>query len=286
VVYRANRAAGIYRPETETTSLMRYGLISANRGNIGDDMQTLAAEQFLPRVDIELDQDSLDQTTLADPVKVICNGWWARSKAAWPPPANVLPLMVGAHITANLKGRFITPAARALYTQPFGARDTYTLDFLTAANIPAYLSRCLTLTFQRHPGPRSGITCVDVSPEAIPHLKHRVTQFVGHYQPDTFCRMSAAKRRALAGELLNIYGRSELVITTRLHCALPCLALGTPVVLVLSGYSPERFLGYEKLLYFSSPAQLPLLDPAAISCANIDIIRDNLRVVCSRFVQN
>lgn len=35
-----------------------------------------------------------------------------------------------------------------------------------------------------------------------------------------------------AEEILNIYANAEQVVTTRIHCALPCLGMGTPVVYV------------------------------------------------------
>ena len=36
----------------------------------------------------------------------------------------------------------------------------------------------------------------------------------------------------MAEDLLNKYARAKMVITSRIHCALPCLALGTPVIFV------------------------------------------------------
>jgi len=47
-------------------------------------------------------------------------------------------------------------------------------------------------------------------------------------------------RFALADQLLRRYQDAKLVVTSRLHCALPCLAMGTPVVYVDVGVSKER----------------------------------------------
>ncbi|WP_162252321.1 polysaccharide pyruvyl transferase family protein [Caulobacter sp. Root655] len=46
-----------------------------------------------------------------------------------------------------------------------------------------------------------------------------------------------------AQALLELYAGAELVVTSRLHCALPCLALGTPVVLITADdvYAPSRY---------------------------------------------
>lgn len=259
---------------------MKYGLISSNRGNIGDDIQSLAAENFLPRIDLEIDQDNINQINLDEKLKVICNGWWAKSKNSWPPPSNLIPLMIGCHITANLKGQFIK--SKNLYKSSFGARDQYTLDFLKLANIDSYLSYCLTLTFEKYDGPRNGIVCVDVQPELASHLG--VTDFFSHYRPEVFCLMSAFERRNYAKKLLDVYKKASLVLTTRLHCILPCLAFGTPAVLVPTNYSMERFLGYEKLINFISLDQLRLLNPRNIKVPNIDEIRNKLKLKCAEFV--
>ena len=41
-----------------------------------------------------------------------------------------------------------------------------------------------------------------------------------------------AQKFAMAEDLLHKYAKAKLVITSRIHCALPCLALGTPVIFV------------------------------------------------------
>src|SRR5690606_29754020 len=41
-----------------------------------------------------------------------------------------------------------------------------------------------------------------------------------------------AQKFQMAEDLLNKYARAKMVITSRIHCALPCLALGTPVIFV------------------------------------------------------
>ena len=41
-----------------------------------------------------------------------------------------------------------------------------------------------------------------------------------------------------AAWLLGIYSSAKAVVTGRLHCALPCLALGTPVLFVESADDP------------------------------------------------
>ena len=56
------------------------------------------------------------------------------------------------------------------------------------------------------------------------------------------------ERRDAAETLLKRYRAASLVITSRLHCALPCLALGTPVVFLHSSTTDPRFRGLERLI--------------------------------------
>lgn len=55
--------------------------------------------------------------------------------------------------------------------------------------------------------------------------------------------LRAVHELAHAEALLELYASAELVVTSRLHCALPCLALGTPVVLITpdDAYAPSRY---------------------------------------------
>ena len=44
---------------------------------------------------------------------------------------------------------------------------------------------------------------------------------------------------AKADEILKLYSNAKYVITSRIHCALPCLAMGTPVVFIEKEYDSE-----------------------------------------------
>lgn len=46
--------------------------------------------------------------------------------------------------------------------------------------------------------------------------------------------LSEDTRFGIADSLLKEYARARCVITSRIHCALPCLALGTPVIFINS----------------------------------------------------
>lgn len=66
---------------------------------------------------------------------------------------------------------------------------------------------------------------------------------------DTFANDD--EKFAYADKLLKEYSEANFVVTSRIHCALPCLAMGTPVVFVTSDLSGDvhncRFDGLQQL---------------------------------------
>ncbi|WP_318476252.1 polysaccharide pyruvyl transferase family protein [Photobacterium leiognathi] len=71
------------------------------------------------------------------------------------------------------------------------------------------------------------------------NIKHMTTQFS--------TKLSESKRFELAESFLNEYANAELVITSRIHVALPCLAFGTPVLFINPGMDTSRFPGLDSL---------------------------------------
>jgi exopolysaccharide biosynthesis predicted pyruvyltransferase EpsI len=61
---------------------------------------------------------------------------------------------------------------------------------------------------------------------------------------DPLARLAAAER------LLEVYARAEMVVTTRLHCALPCLALGTPVLFMTRWPDHDRLEPARRLTHW------------------------------------
>jgi hypothetical protein len=57
----------------------------------------------------------------------------------------------------------------------------------------------------------------------------------------------------IAQKYLNYYNRADLVITSRLHVALPCLAYETPVIFIHNDLADPRFGGLVKYLNAYTP---------------------------------
>ena len=127
---------------------------------------------------------------------------------------------------------------------PISARDVRTSNRLARLNIPHTLTGCMSLTLEHPALPRKGIVCCDAPEEvvrAIQTFRKDVTDLthsVAAPSPDFHLRMENAR------DLLSRYASAEMVFTRRLHCAMACLAVGTPVLLL---YHPE----YEDISRFA-----------------------------------
>ena len=143
---------------------------------------------------------------------------------------------------------------------PIGCRDEGTLKIFEYFNIPAYLSGCCTLTLEPFANiTRHGkIVLTDVSPEIVEFVKARTRKniLLASHTLNQPSIMDWKLRRGLVEDLLKIYQGASLVVTCRLHAALPCLALGTPVLLVTDKLSNYRFSTFVPYLNHSTPEDL------------------------------
>ncbi len=212
----------------------QYGLSD----NIGDEIQSLAVERLLPRrPDGLVDRDYLHD--VSSDITTIMQGWFTHRSRYWPPSQHVTPVWCGFHAARPGLVHMHADYWRQQHERwgVIGCRDTTTAFYFTEIAVPAEMVGCATLTLPRHDGPRAGVYVVDTDvplPESIRHQAALVTHRV---KPGT----PAATRRRMAIEALTRYRTAELVITSRLHAALPCMAFGTPVVFTSHSPGDIRF---------------------------------------------
>lgn len=243
---------------------MKYALLSYWSNNLGDEIQSIAARQFLPRVDYYVERDRLNSYRFAERPKLILNGWYTHRPNVWPPEQDKFdPLIISFHIS-NQYGSSIkaltSPKAIEFYKrhEPVGCRDFFTRELLVSKGVDAYFSGCLTLTLPRNAQVQRGeeVLAVDVSEptlaKLVPSLAERASILrITHRRPFYQYLPVRAVRKLIrytryydfycAGKLLERYARAKFVITSRLHCALPCLAMGTPVVMISRTHKDPRF---------------------------------------------
>jgi hypothetical protein len=246
---------------------MHYGLMTYTyKGhlNVGDYIQSLAARQFLPRVDRYINREKLSEYS-GPKTKLIMNGWFMHNPKNWPPSPDIVPLFISFHIHKKAAAAILNQKGVSyLKKYEVGTRDHSTLNLLKAKGINAFFSGCLTLTlgnsFQNKAG--TDILFVDVlhKPSFIGRRKRilrklfddKITRFarwITHRYPERHYRTEDS-RFQLAIYLLNLYQNARLVVTSRLHCALPCLAMGTPVIFVdgCSSSDRDRLEGLDRIL--------------------------------------
>lgn len=258
--------------------------LTYNTSNVGDDIQTLAMLQHVPE-GAEIVWCERDKLADYDgpPARLVANGWWAHGDRAWPPPRSVDVLCTSMHV--QLKSRPLFEREGLPYYD-VGARDTNTLQWLDEMGIDAHFSGCMTLTFPRDRRPRSNhVVATDLRGRDLPALRNAAGASYGltrvsHQIPRTTPR---EERLRIARERLELYANAALVVTSRLHAALPCVALGTPVLLI--GQS-IRFSGLDAAVTIA-----PRVTPEAIATAvrydptpYVQPLADNLSAAAREFL--
>lgn len=120
--------------------------------------------------------------------------------------------------------------------EPIGCRDAYTMNMLRKYHIRAYLNGCLTSVFPKRQNlNQNKVFFVDVPVELLPYIPDELegnyetmTQqyyFVQGTPIETILDAVKAQYRKYADE-------ARLVVTSRLHVASPCMAMGIPVIFV------------------------------------------------------
>jgi hypothetical protein len=233
---------------------------------------------------------------------------------SWPPPDTLDPLFVSFHLGQYRYSEYFNRLERSfLFSrtqrhfmlsdkslayfkkhEPIGCRDLTTMEALRAEGIDAYFSACLTLTLKTEANARPRRDILIVEPnldvralfDAVPRKLQNCVVFLSQ---QTSLREPPALRMNTAADLLERYARAHLVITSRLHCALPCLAFGTPVLFIPPRHDLKRFAGISELLTIPKTADGQLAEsvPWENPTPNPTIYRtlaDKLEAQCRAFL--
>ncbi len=256
---------------------MNIGLLHNNRTtNLGDDVQTYALENLLPRVDRMVDRENMNTDECFDhqPTATPMAAWFMGKKWQWPPADCLRPLFISFHYTDftaypnkyfRSEYEYISgPGAEYLNAWgPVGCRDLFTMEQLQKRGVEAYFSGCVTLTLPKQPQTRDKGTyvCLVDVPAAVEKKVREIFKDTGKeirvmtHLTAVNEKLSRKQRNAAVEQLLTIYQNAHCVITKRLHVSLPCLAMETPVILVNANMDPTRFRPYTDWINSMSPAE-------------------------------
>lgn len=231
-------------------------------GNLGDCMQSLAVENIYGKIGIpesellHVNRDDIKKYN-GEKCALIMQAWFGNYANVFPLPwsEKIFPIFIGFHLSPSrhTRERFLKEgiSEKMKPYQPIGCRDRSTRDFLRSIGIRAYFSGCMTLTFdKRSKAPECGkIFIVDVdkrSFEKIPeYIKQNSDCSITHrYYWNGY---PVSEEGALAFEnharmvLARYRDEAKLVITSKIHVAMPNIAMGIPVVFISDNIDDERF---------------------------------------------
>ena len=278
----ARAVGGLARARVARFSLLRYrpgdrhGVLWASTRNIGDEIQTLAVIDMLRRCGVDryglIDRERL-RAYSGPPLTLVMNGWFTHSPAQFPPRGHVKPVYIGFHCTPSMVGAVVVRNAKHFRAhQPIGCRDDFTREALERVGVEAYLSGCPSLTFEPHERKDGGVYCINTHHEAPPSpfegtLLERVglerlglergdVEHISH-RLDPRLINRPERRLELARELLERYRAAKLIVTSRLHVALPSRAFHTDVAFINARYDDEpRFMVLHDVLNGSAEGPL------------------------------
>ena len=243
--------------------------------NIGDYVQTKAVIDLVGSKNIKiLDRENLNKYN-DNVIQTIINGWFMESPENWPPSEKIKPLFISFHINPSIKTEFLKDESIKYFKshEPVGCRDIYTRDTLLEKGINAYYSSCITTTIDRNNYLKSktqaeGIIVIGAFDRLKPTLDYKssvklllsifkypfkkidytlkLSKFNRHLKNQNFKikRYSQLNKRPikshneglnLASEMLEKIAESEVMITSRIHAALPALAMGLKVIFIDQG---------------------------------------------------
>jgi hypothetical protein len=243
--------------------------------NIGDNIQSMAIRRLLGRLGVHDDEiigvnrDDLPNYK-GEPVKLIMNGCFNRH--CFPLAPAIEPVFFGFNTSSE-------PMIRSHRSwleryQPIGCRDEATRHLLESNGIKAYVSGCLTMTFEKRPAPpENGRVVIAYGRGAGELPAELLTMIPGNllrdaslvYQREPVNAMPLGEPEiqradALARDYLDFYASSaRLVITPLLHVASPCLGMGIPVILARKDRN-ARFTAINRLVPLHTPGSFQAIN--------------------------
>lgn len=271
---------------------MRYANIvfdGNRRGsyNLGDDLQLVAINHLYKRMGISQEEivripfselGNYDGEYVILPISFPLYGY-RKNMQITQFSDRIIPVFLGLSIMVDtLSKEEISYLKR---WEPIGTRDYYTMNVLRNNGIEAYVNGCITLTLTSELFADVCTRCpqkvyiVDVPSEYINYIPNSVLEKA------EFCtqivKNSCSPEDDVKELIRTYYCDAKFVITTRLHCALPCIALGIPVIVMKKHYS-FRFSTISKFIPIYTPDRFDQIDwnPTEVKCESFkQVLYDN-----------
>jgi len=211
---------------------MKFAVLShAVSDNIGNEIQSVAAEMLLPRVDMRIPITEMS-TYRGEQALLVMNSFFSE-RAALPPSPNITPLYIAFYMGSAAQRKYATAECIEHFKrhQPIGCRDKVSVRFFHDLGIEAYYSGCLTLTMPLRESAGLHNYAVDY-PRRNNYFRGEMygkRECISVPHKHNFAPLGGDITFQMARNLLALYQSAEHIYTSRLHCALPCSAMGIPV---------------------------------------------------------
>lgn len=260
---------------------MKYGIVLHNFGdravkegslNIGDPIQSIALEQIYKENGISKDDilkinlcelETYEGEYVLLPMLGVAIGI---NFTHLPLSPKIIPVFISAHFASSELTADAIDYLK-LYS-PIGCRDEFSLQTMRRYGIPAYISGCITVTFDKREQYIKGdkIFLIDIPKSLIPHLPSEIYKNAftdTHLLPlpdKIMTRDEAENLYQLSSKRLQLYkNQAKLVISSRMHALVPCMAMGIPVIAVFENIS-QRFSWLDKYIKLYSEDEFSTID--------------------------
>ena len=271
---------------------MKLGILSYERQplvldgrdwqNIGDYIQSYAMQLILEELNLTDQIETVSKFELAsydgDYILLIMNSFnnltdqFHLPQTVYPISEKIIPCYLSYHLASAMNDEI---AAFFRSHEPIGCRDEFTMQNMRKNGVKAYLTGCVTALLPqsaRVPSISDGgkIVFVDTPDSLEPYVPQ---EFKSHIE-----RLSAIYpiNRKTGDpylsteeyEMIHAFARKRmeyfqehatLVVTSRLHVASPCMAMGIPVIFAADNID-ERFTWIDKFLPLYSRNEFPNID--------------------------
>lgn len=206
--------------------------------NIGDVIQYLACLHLYESMGIRKEEVvqvnryelcSYSGEYLVVPINCIFNGFSTGLELTNFSP-KIIPVFLGFAIGADYLSE--KDIAYLKKYEPIGCRDEFTLNILRKYGIKAWLNGCMTITFDDRDmsDGKHKIFLVDIPDEVRAYLPYNKEDM------EEVTHIWEIGPEDVEKDILRLYERykkeARVIVTSRLHCAVPCIAAGIPVVIV------------------------------------------------------
>jgi len=259
---------------------MKFGMLYTNdryKNNIGEGMLPLALRYVYKQMGIEekdticISQDELSTYSGAYLLLPICS-WISElfrmektlSKCF---SERIVPVFTNFFLANDLfsEAIYTTEKDREIAWlksyEPIGCRDEFTMVMLRRYGINAYLSGCITIVLPRcdiNQISKRKVFLVDIDSDLEKHIPESLMQDAVRFSHDFPPNLENPLE-----EIQNVYNlyqnEARLMVTSRLHAAIPCMAAGIPVIFAKNEFS-TRFTFIDRLLPVYDSSQYTEID--------------------------